>query len=133
MKTERYMQVVCISESNASDFQIKMNEALSHLPNPEITLDKCIPFTAYIIYKVKRDVPESVLELLELIDGDPHTCVECPYYEEPSDKRMKWGICKIKLERMRLDNRACERFYLWRSKELEQAEQLYNQIPFLCE
>ena len=78
-------------------------------------------------------MPESVLELFEMIDGEPHTCQECPYMSIPDDKRLKRGSCTIKACQTWKDSRACERFYLWKHKQLEQAEDLYKQIPYVTD
>ena len=133
MRSDAFKQAIVIQESNAADFQNALNNALSGLNDPEINIEKSIPFTAYIFYTARRDVPESVLELFEMIDGDHHTCEECPYLTMPNYKRVKRGTCSIKSCRTRKDSRACERFYLWKHKQLEQTERLYEQIPYVAD
>ena len=101
MRSEKYKQAIVVQESNAKDFQSSLNNVLSGLINPEIVIERSIPFTAYIFYTASKDIPESVLELLELLDGEHHTCQECPYFTMPTDKRMRKGNCSIKAIRER--------------------------------
>lgn len=133
MRQSKYKQAIVIAENNAADFQEKLNEALAPIVDPQITIDSNRPFTAYILYSVSKDVPESVLELFELLDGEHHICLECPYFRTPTDKRMKKGECALKMERMRFEARACEHFYLWKKQQIENAEEIFHQIPYLLE
>lgn len=133
MRSDHIKQIIAISESNAADFQQKMNEALSEVVNPEVIFDRSIPFTAYITYSVRKDVPETALELLELLDGSSHDCEECPYFIMNSDKRTRWGECSFKKKKTRINSTACEQFYLWRMKEVEKAKKLYSDIPYIAE
>lgn len=133
MRSEQYKQVIAICESNAEDFQDKLNNALAGMTNPEITFDPNRSFTAYVTYNVRKDVPEDVLELLEMINGESHYCDECPYFEGSNDKRRKWGSCTMKKIKTRPEGRACEHFYLWRFKQLELASAKYKEIPFQIE
>jgi len=130
MRSEKYKQVVVISEDNAEEFQDKMNSALSKVADPEIVFDSNRSFTAYVTYKVSKDVPESVLELLELVADERHYCEECPHFVISDDKRKKWGSCSLKQGKARPDSRACEHFYIWRMRQLEQIAEDYKEIPF---
>ena len=133
MRAEKYKQIIAICENNAEDFQNKMNDALASVTDPEIVFDKTQSFTAYVTYRVRKDVPENVLELLELLDGDYHFCEECPYFVRSTDRRRKWVSCKLKGSKTRADSRACEHFYIWRMKQLELKSEEYKQIPFTIE
>lgn len=133
MKVERYKQIIAICESNAEDFQDKMNDALAGISDPEVVFDSNRSFTAYITYRVRKNVPEDVLELLEMINGEPHYCEECPHFEREKDKRKKWTLCRLKREQTRPDSRACEHYYLWRMKQIEQAALQYKEKPFMIE
>jgi hypothetical protein len=110
-----------------------MNEALSRVVNPEIHIDTTRSFTAYVFYDVKRDVPDDILELFELVDGDHHRCKECPHYVPPTDKRRKWGSCNITSEQVKADSPACEHFYLLKYKSLSAASKKYRAIPYTIE
>ena len=133
MKQDKIKQVICISERNAMDFQDRMNEALSQLSDPEIRTYENQPFIATIVYTVRRDLPENVLELFEMIEDRSYTCEACPHFVRSEDKRKKWGSCALTCERTRSDSRACERFYVYRYKVLSEAKEQYLQIPFSAE
>lgn len=133
MRSEKYKQIIAICENDAEAFQDRMNDALIRVADPEIVFDNNRAFTAYVTYRVKREVPENVLELLELLDGESHYCEECPHYEISSDKRKKWGSCKLKGIKTRPGSRACEHFYVWRMKQLEQIAEEYKQLPYEIE
>ena len=130
MRSEKYKQVLAICESNAADFQDKMNDALARVANPEIVFDNTRSFTAYVTYNVRKDVPETVLELLEMVSGENHDCEECPYFTKSNDKRKKWGSCSIEGGKTRPESRACEHFYVWKLKKLEVIADEYKQLPF---
>lgn len=132
MKSIRFKQCACISEASAGAFQDAINSVLQQTPEPEIVIDKTQPFTAYIFYKVSKDAPETVLELLEMLDtdgGNAH-CENCPAYEPPTDKRRKWGRCRQKNEKTRGDARACEIYYIGRRKGKIDLYEEYKQIPY---
>lgn len=133
MKHEKIKQMICISESNAADFQDATNEALQKLGDPEIVMDTNIPFTCYIFYSIYKSVPETVLELLELLDGESHDCTECPYFVESTDRRKVHGVCSLKSIRVRKDSPACEHYYLWKVKTIESAKEEYIKIPYSVE
>lgn len=135
MKSIRFKQCACISEASAGAFQDAINSVLQQTPEPEIIIDKTQPFTAYIFYKVSKDAPETVLELLEMLDTDGGRghCEDCPAYEPPTDKRCKWGRCRQKNEKTRGDARACEIYYLGRRREKVELYNEYKQIPFTIE
>lgn len=130
MRTDRVKQVICISAGNAEDFQDQMNEALCQLSDPDITFFKDMPFYAVISYVVKRDMPENVLELFEMVEGNSYTCEACPHFGRSDDKRKKWGYCTLSSMPTRIDSRACERFYVYRYKVLAEAKDQYLQIPY---
>lgn len=131
MKEATFKQLACISEKSAAVFEQKTNYILSQMEDPEIILDRSQPFTAYIIYSVRKDYPETVLELLEMLDGNDGraSCADCPAFIKSKDKRRKWGSCKRKAEKTRCDARACELYYLERRREAERIAEEFEQIP----
>lgn len=133
MRTERVKQIICICETNATIFENKMNDALSHLVDPEIHIDANRSFTAYIFYNVKRDVPEDILELFEMVEGEHHICKDCPHYIPPEDKRKKWGSCAITSMQTKRDTPACEHYYLLKYKTLSAASDKYRELPYVLE
>ena len=133
MKRDKVKQVICITDPDPVMFEEKMNEALSKLVDPDVRIFESMPFTAVIMYSVSRELPESVLELLELADGEHHVCEECPYYIKPQDRRVKWGACRVQGTKTRGDSRACESYYLYRYKVLAEAKERYLESPFIAE
>ena len=121
MKTDRVKQIICISETNSEIFESRMNEALSHLVDPEIQLDSNRSFTAYIIYNVKKDVPEDIVEEHEL-EGECLHCIDCPLCDRVVDiygnidSRVKWGKCmKNGMISVNLNKRVCADY--WENEE----------------
>lgn len=133
MRQDRIKQIICINASSPDDFQDRMNEALSHVSNPEIMFYKDMPYYAVISYAVRRDMPESALELFEMVEGKGYTCEACPHFGKSDDKRKKWGYCTLTSEPTRIDSRACERFYVYRYKVLADAKDQYLELPFVAE
>lgn len=135
MRNAKIKQCACISEASAAAFQDAANAILAQTPEPEIVIDKTQPFTAYIFYKVSKEVPETVLELLELLDhdGGRAQCQDCPEFIRSKDKRRKWGKCRRKNTETRTDARACELYYLARRREAEAITNEYKQIPYTTE
>lgn len=133
MRADRVKQIICVSESSADAFQEKMNEALSGLSDPEIRFDNSNLFKAVIVYTVRRDVPEDVLELFEMVDGNNRRCCDCPHYVSPTDKRRKWGLCSATDQKTRPESRACEQYYLIRYKALSEAANEYSNTPYVLE
>lgn len=132
MRQDKIQQIVVINEPDPALFEEKMNEALSHIADPEIKIFD-VPYTAVITYSVSRSVPEDVLELLEMVDGEYHQCSECPYFVVPTDKRKKWSKCSLTAQKTRGDCRACEHFYLLRYRMLTEAAEAYKEIPYTAE
>lgn len=135
MRSERYKQVACISETNAHAFEQKTNAILAGIINPEIILDKVKPFTAYIFYNIRKDVPETVLELLEMLDtdGGRATCEKCPHFVRSTDRRRKWHTCDHDGQPTRADSRACEVYYMEKHKLYTEAIEQYKNIPYEIE
>ena len=136
MRVNNFKQMACISENNAALFQERVNSILTQVPNPEIVLDRTRPFTVYVFYEIRKDVPETVLELLEMLDADggKAKCEDCPAFIRSHDKRKKWGNCRKKPDKpTRCDSRACELYYLERRREAERIAEEFKQIPFKSE
>lgn len=135
MRNTKFKQCACISEASAGAFQDAANDLLSQLANPEIIIDQTQPFTMYVFYNVQRDTPETVLELLEMLDhdGGHAKCENCPAFIRSKDKRRKWGSCRRKAQPTRCDCRACELYYLERRREADQIAEEFKQIPYTIE
>lgn len=135
MKDTKFKQCVCISEASAAAFQNAANNILVQLVNPEIIMDRTRPFTMYAFYNVRRDTPETVLELLEMLDanGGNAKCEDCPAYIPSEDTRRKWGDCRRKAQPTRCDSRACELYYIERRREADRIAEDFKQIPYTTE
>ena len=114
MRDEYQTQMICVAETNGAMFELKMNEALRRLVNPDIRIDTTRPFTAYVFYQVQHDIPESITEAIEMIEGSRHLCSECPSFIKSEDKRVKKGFCETRLKKVRQDNPVCMYFYKFR-------------------
>lgn len=86
----------------------------------------------YIFYNVRRDTPETILELLEMLDtdGGRAQCQHCPAFIKSHDRRRKWGYCKRKEAQTKCDARACELYYLERRREAMAIVKEFEQIPY---
>lgn len=140
MRNERFKQVACISEKSPQAFEKKMNNILAGIANPEIIIDTAREYTAYVIYSVRKEVPETLIELLELLDEDGGgSCEQCPYFKRKKDKRMKRHDCTAKGIWVRANERACEVYYkdkMQRAGEMQRAEEMieqYKNIPYTIE
>lgn len=135
MKNTKFKQCACISEASAAAFQDEANAVLARVADPEIVIDKTTPFTMYVFYSVHRDTPETVLELLEMLDADGGhaVCEDCPAFIRSKDKRKKWGSCRKKGIETRIDGRACELYYLARRREAQEIINDFKQIPYTIE
>lgn len=130
MRLDNIKQIRCITASTAEEFEERVNEVLAHIKDPEIEFDNNRPYTCTIVFTVRRNTPETVLELFEMVDGSSHTCIECPHFVHSTDKRKKWSTCSLKAEPTRSDSRACERYYLWQYKVLTEAKEEYHELPY---
>ena len=133
MRKDYFKQCACISETDPQVFQEHMNGILGRITNPEIIMDRCKPFTAYIYYKVSKDAPETLLELLEMLEGKSYTCGDCPHFQRDTDKRKSWHTCRLRGDKTREDSRACEELYRMKRAERDKLIQEYEQIPYTIE
>lgn len=114
MRGEYQTQMICVSETNGAIFELKMNEALKTLVNPDIRLDPNRSFTAYIFYQVQHTIPESITEAIEMVEGSTHYCVECPACEMSKDKRKKHGLCSVYCKTVHQKQPVCIDYYKFR-------------------
>lgn len=134
MRSERFKQVACISEKSPQAFEAKINNILAGIANPEIILDTAREYTAYVIYSVRKDVPETLIELLELLDADGGgSCEQCPHFKRNKDKRIKRHDCTAKGIRVRANGRACEVYYKDKKQRAEEMIEQYKNIPYTIE
>ena len=105
-----------IHEETASDFQRELNKTVKELAefNPKVKFNDTLGFCAYIEYQPEEIIKtESVRDEFAL-EGVYYHCRNCPYFEVPQDRRVKWGKCKYSTTgKSHKDHEACELFYKW--------------------
>ena len=108
MKKEKRM--IFIEATTWQEFEMKMNEALKGLPEPDVQIygkyEGAIIYTEHIYEEEK-----SIADLFEEA-GCGATCSECPYYTPSTDGRVKWTVCGSR--KVKADSRACDSYYLER-------------------
>lgn len=111
MRGDYQTQMYCVSETNAEMFELKMNEILKGIKNPDIRMDPARSYTAYIFYQIQYDIPETITEALEMVEGSRHYCGECPGCLFSDDKRKKWQFCQVHNKKVHEDSPVCIEFY----------------------
>ena len=112
MKSERKRHVHVIDgerSARAMQFEHDINTVLDDSPDAEIIFDKHQPFLAYVVCTETIEIPTTVREAYEM-RGEHHTCKECPYWEQPTDRRMKYARCELG-ESVGKQTPACDLFY----------------------
>lgn len=108
MKKEKRM--IFIEAATGKEFEEKMNDTLKGLPDPEVQIfgkfEGCIIYTEHIYEEEK-----TIAQLFEEA-GCGAKCEDCPYYERPTDGRVKWTVCHGR--KVKADSRACDSYYLER-------------------
>ena len=130
MREHKVRQLACIAEEDPQSFQDRVNAVLATKDNPEVILDKTRPYIAYILYEMRRDIPENMTEALEYFTGERYTCGQCPYLDKNPDKRRRWHKCRLTGERTRLDSPACEEVYKAKAEIWERVQRLIETIPY---
>lgn len=111
MRGDFQTQMYCVSETNGELFELRMNEILKSIKNPDIRLDPVRSFTAYIFYQIQYDIPETITEAIELVEGEKHHCIECPACVLSKDKRMRNHFCQVKGKKVHEDSPVCINYY----------------------
>lgn len=109
---KRYVQQT-IKEDNPVIFDEKVNEVYIKASKsgitPEVNFVNGLGLCASIRYFVSESIPENAKDECEL-KGIKHICYECPYFEAPSDKRIKQVRCtRGEVTKAELD--CCDIFY----------------------
>lgn len=113
MRTDHTPQLEVIFSDDPSKFQesfnSKMMELSQYSPKYEFHHEK--GFCAYIIYDRTTKVLETLADEYAL-KGYSYKCIDCPYLEVPTDKRIKHCHCDYApTETSHKDSPACELFY----------------------
>lgn len=110
MKEYRKTKIKTISERDPEAFDDRVNEFTDTHDVLEMRFnDAAGGFCVTLTYMETTLKPENIRDEYEL-RGEVYTCGECPYYERPTDKRVKYGGCHLK-HRTDPDGMACLWFY----------------------
>ena len=73
--------------------------------------DEFQPSIGFIIrYEVTKAIPETTKDEYEL-KGMKFHCIECPFYQRPTDGRVRYTHCGFSNSLCRADDYACDQFY----------------------
>lgn len=107
-------KVKAIMSNDAFDFETRLNSFTDSLDlkgiEYEVQLDPTAGLLAFVKYKVRRQVPETIKDEYDLA-GEKHTCIECPFYVRPTDGRRKNTRCPHTNRLTSADMMCCEDFY----------------------
>ena len=103
-----------IVAGSAEEFEKRLNKALADLDDTEtkyeLTFNNNMGFCAYIVAEGVTHIAETVEDEFALID-ECHKCGECPYWQTPDNKRIKYTRCAIMPGIHSATSACCERFY----------------------
>lgn len=110
--------IIVIEEPDGRSFQLALNKAFKDYSQrknfrydiqPRSESGHC----AYLFFDDVEKHPES-LEDAARLQGIKGSCVDCPYFDKPTDRRMKRGACPFAHYGQTFsDTPACEEFYRW--------------------
>lgn len=94
MKTERKRLIKVIATRSPTEFEDRYNEAVRELEVVDSSIS-CNQegFVAILTYEVVISEPDSIADEFKA-QGISFKCDECPYMEDPQDKRVKWVHCR---------------------------------------
>lgn len=108
-------QVHFVEGTDLKDLERQLNEAL--LDGAELGgIDIASLTGAVIVTEYVGDIKKSALDELEDEMGR-HTCAECPYFKESTDKRKKWHTCNKEGKRVQKTSSCCIAYYELLRKE----------------
>lgn len=114
MKTTRIPQIMVIQSDDPMDFQTKFNDltkSMSDVDDMDVQIFSDGDYKAIITYYLSTKEINSVADEFHS-EGIHFLCRNCPYLEDPKDKRIKYCNCKYaELGRTHKDHEACELFY----------------------
>ena len=109
-------QVRFIQGDNLQDLERKLNEALmdgAELGGIDIqSLTGAIIVTEYV-----GEIKKTLLDELEDEFGR-HTCGECPFLKENTDRRCKWHTCEKSGKKVQKSTSCCESYYREEKNEI---------------
>lgn len=114
MKNVKRAGVKVITAATGSEFETRINEALSGLVNSSYSIhfNMSMGHCAYIEFSYTEQVPEN-LEDEYILRNDRYYCGNCPCFVPSFDGRSQYGECTYGMcKRPAPSNRACETFYI---------------------
>lgn len=113
MRSEDFSQIKVIQTESASEFEERINSSMRELAvkRPECKLIEGKGFCAIITYTEHIQIIETVADEYHA-EGIYFSCKNCPYLDDPHDKRIKNCTCKYSnTGYTHKDSDACEVFY----------------------
>lgn len=115
MKVIEQEFIKVVHSEDPSEFEAKYNDAMKSLFGMEVQVDLDTArekgFLAYLRYKVKSKVPESIRDEYEL-DGKAYYCKDCPFFKRGKNKACRSAGCSKDIIRNAVDfTCACDTFY----------------------
>lgn len=114
MITKSVPRYKSIRSEDPQQFDEQINKAMDELWHlkPEVSTDNTAGiFSAQIRWMETTNIPETVKDEFNLKDMR-YLCRQCPLYDDPGDKRLKYAPCKYCEDgKTLLNNECCELFY----------------------
>jgi len=113
MKVNEYPQIAVVHGEDPKDFQEQFNEKMKELAEfkPTFEFMSKHELTAIISYIYKERVMDCVADEFHA-EGIHYLCKNCPYMDDPKDKRVMRCGCKYSdLGMTHKMHEACEIFY----------------------
>lgn len=110
-------RTIFIEATTNEEFEKALNEALKGLNDPKVQIFgkyQCAILFNELIYEEDH---KTIADLFEEA-GCGATCGDCPFYQEPTDKRKKYTVCNNR--RIKEDSRACDSYYLGRRSDVSE-------------
>ena len=105
-----------IQEETAAAFEEELNKAVENLAEyrPKVIFNHRLGFCAYLSYTPKEKIIAETVRDEFAMEGIYYHCRNCPHFEAPQDRRVKWGSCKYSTtHKAHKNHEACELFYKW--------------------
>ena len=114
MKNEKVTKVAIVRSSDPREFEAMFNARIDALadfnPTPKIT-DTGDIISAVITYQETHHIVDSIADEFHF-EGIRYLCRNCPYLDDPHDRRIKHCKCVYSEYGMtHKDHEACEYFY----------------------
>ena len=107
-------RIEVVAESTAEAFAKQLNSRLAALDKSrakyELQFNHQMGFCAYLVIDKQLQIPETVADEFDLA-GERHTCGECPFWQHPTDGRVKYTRCEITPGIHSAKSPCCDRFY----------------------